>query len=551
MPSSSYRPGLRFFGNHQTAEFCSVLLTVQAVNGSIGAPGGGANTVAILSRNGIDRVEAKNVYAAVSSNFNRQGGPFDGVLQRFLVTQNFVGSLSTEALYAPGDVPEPLFVGGTVDAPIIVTTYVSAPIKVGSVVRRGGANALTVGTALLGNVTATTGSLDGLVVAGAVGGSGSPVTIQSIGECGPISASGSINANITVGTATRAALASLTTGPGQSFAGSLQAATLGTSVIGGSLLGSVNLTTGLASGATLRVQRSLPSTGSVSLGASGVLGLGGQVLINGAASNPAGEWAGTVSVGGTSLSGTPEYSTPSAVLGLGAVGLAPFAIYRQDCFPPQASASAAPLIRNSAFDDANTPPIRIRFYGPITLPTGTTNATNTIRVVREATGGDVDVTADWSATIGSVPFNPFRKELQLSFIAAGGVPITGTYRVETAAAPAPQLACDLGLSTNPAVQTFTYKFTVTDEATGCGSYELDYNQDSVVNPDDLGDFITDYYTDPLVAGPGGYAIACPENSAPFTLGYKAAYTLTGSGQCFEPNPDNLGDYITQYYAECV
>ncbi|MFN0012516.1 MAG: hypothetical protein ACKVS8_12830 [Phycisphaerales bacterium] len=75
----------------------------------------------------------------------------------------------------------------------------------------------------------------------------------------------------------------------------------------------------------------------------------------------------------------------------------------------------------------------------------------------------------------------------------------------------------------------------------------DYNRDQILNPDDLGDFITDYYTDPHIPGPGGYAIACPENEPPFDAGYKAGYTPDASGQCNPPFPDNLGDYITDYF----
>lgn len=64
----------------------------------------------------------------------------------------------------------------------------------------------------------------------------------------------------------------------------------------------------------------------------------------------------------------------------------------------------------------------------------------------------------------------------------------------------------------------------------CYSTLLDYNSDTVVNPDDLGDYITGYFTTPHVAGPGGYAIYCPANDAPYDLGYKAAYPLVGSGR---------------------
>ncbi len=77
---------------------------------------------------------------------------------------------------------------------------------------------------------------------------------------------------------------------------------------------------------------------------------------------------------------------------------------------------------------------------------------------------------------------------------------------------------------------------------------VEYNGDGSLNPDDLGDFITDYFSVPHIPGPGGYAIACPENSPPYDQGYKAAFVPGGGGQCNEPFPDNLGDYITEYFA---
>ncbi len=82
------------------------------------------------------------------------------------------------------------------------------------------------------------------------------------------------------------------------------------------------------------------------------------------------------------------------------------------------------------------------------------------------------------------------------------------------------------------------------------SCPLDYNLDGSLNPDDLGDFITDYFTSPHVPGPGGYAIPCPANEPPYDQGYKAAFTVDLSGQCNPPFPDNLGDYITSYFQGC-
>ncbi len=86
-------------------------------------------------------------------------------------------------------------------------------------------------------------------------------------------------------------------------------------------------------------------------------------------------------------------------------------------------------------------------------------------------------------------------------------------------------------------------------APGPSPCSVDYNLDGVVNPDDLGDFITEYFTEPPIPGPGGYAIACPENEAPYDQGYKAAFVppAAGSGQCFPPFPDNLGDFIAAYF----
>ncbi len=75
---------------------------------------------------------------------------------------------------------------------------------------------------------------------------------------------------------------------------------------------------------------------------------------------------------------------------------------------------------------------------------------------------------------------------------------------------------------------------------------LDYDGSNQINPDDLGDFINDYFTVPPVPGPGGFAVACPENAPPYDLGYKVAFT----GSCDEPMSDVLGDFITAYFDGC-
>ncbi|MFN0012804.1 MAG: hypothetical protein ACKVS8_14315 [Phycisphaerales bacterium] len=79
---------------------------------------------------------------------------------------------------------------------------------------------------------------------------------------------------------------------------------------------------------------------------------------------------------------------------------------------------------------------------------------------------------------------------------------------------------------------------------------LDYNADGSLNPDDLGDFITEYYTVPALPGPGGFASPCKDAAPPYNAGYRTGFTLDGSRWCQEPNPDNLGDYITAYFQGC-
>jgi subtilisin family serine protease len=98
----------------------------------------------------------------------------------------------------------------------------------------------------------------------------------------------------------------------------------------------------------------------------------------------------------------------------------------------------------------------------------------------------------------------------------------------------------------------------------------DYNRDGFRNLDDLGDFITDYYTFPAVPGGAqanapsyagvevGYSYPCPgapDAPAPYdpnayrVFGYRVGYSLDNGNACPPngPNLDNLGDYITLYY----
>jgi hypothetical protein len=104
---------------------------------------------------------------------------------------------------------------------------------------------------------------------------------------------------------------------------------------------------------------------------------------------------------------------------------------------------------------------------------------------------------------------------------------------------------------------------------------LDYNLDTALNLDDLGDFITDFYTQPPIPGgvqpaapslsdrPAGFGSPspnAPDAPAPYApdayrlLGYRVGFSLDGSNtgpvspDAPFPNLDNLGDYVTAFYA---
>ena len=118
---------------------------------------------------------------------------------------------------------------------------------------------------------------------------------------------------------------------------------------------------------------------------------------------------------------------------------------------------------------------------------------------------------------------------------------------------------------------------VFDLATSQGCL-ADYNRDGFVNLDDLGDYVTDYYTQPAIPGglqpeapsysdiPAGFGVACAnagDAPAPYDVnayrqfGFRVAYSSDGSNSCpFDPsqsfpNLDHLGDFLTMFYGESL
>lgn len=278
---------------------------------------------------------------------------------------------------------------------------------------------------------------------------------------------------------------------------------------------------------------------SVEIGSATTLGLGGQVVIQDLLARDPKFVINNVIV-------TPnEYTTNSLFVGGGAIGLHPFPLYRQDAFPPQMTETSAPMIRNVAFTDPSSSQVRLRFYGPVALPSGA-SAIETIRVVRDS--DNTDVTAEWNAVLTAFPFSPGRNQIELTYKTGQfGHPAAGVYRVTNIAAPA-ELQSDAGPGSSLiAVPDFTYMFTVTDNSTGCGSTQLDFNADEVVDQEDLGNFITAYFTEPEpLAGPGGFAVSCFGLAAPYHNGFQADFN-----QDCTIDQEDLNGYIGLFILECL
>lgn len=242
------------------------------------------------------------------------------------------------------------------------------------------------------------------------------------------------------------------------------------------------------------------------------------------------------------------YTTNSLFLGGGAIGVHPFPLYRQDAFPPQMTETSAPMIRNVTFTEPSTSQVRLRFYGPVAVPSGQT-AIDTVRVLRELPNNQTeDVTAEWTAALTVFPFSPGRNQLELRYLYENlnVVPPAGVYRVTSDGAPA-TLVSDAGTFAFPApVPAFTYLFTVTSSATGCGSTALDFDGGGAVDQDDLNGFITAFFTEPAAAGPGGYAVACFGEAPPYNQGFQADFD-----QNCVVSQEDLSAYIGLFIQECL
>ncbi|MBL0922262.1 MAG: hypothetical protein IBJ10_09065 [Phycisphaerales bacterium] len=211
----------------------------------------------------------------------------------------------------------------------------------------------------------------------------------------------------------------------------------------------------LASGRTLLIGRSLVSGAAVNLPSSG---LAGQVTINN--KNISGVMSGSISVGGSALSG-PYYTNTAASLGGGSVGLASFALHEESCFPPHNGAMSGTMLDiGSPYLECVPVPENeavLRFYGPVAI-SGSGTAVKVEFATFAAPNLWTTVTSDFLTTIDSADHRHVVVTRNPSLGAAWPV---GRYRMTRLT---DRLLCEgVGAGSPPQVQTFTYIVDVIDE----------------------------------------------------------------------------------------
>lgn len=169
--------------------------------------------------------------------------------------------------------------------------------------------------------------------------------------------------------------------------------------VGGQLNANVNVVqsgvenismSSLASGKTIK----LGSSYAKDITISSASGLAGQIILNADATSES--WTGVLSVGGSTVSGTPYYTATN--LGGGAAGLVRFAYHPLESHPDD----------NSSLDLANVPnPVEVWWYGPLTAESSTP-----VRVFsRKGCGGMASYRDDTSLFSYSVDSNNRRRLL--------------------------------------------------------------------------------------------------------------------------------------------
>ncbi|HLO40657.1 MAG TPA: hypothetical protein VK176_06505 [Phycisphaerales bacterium] len=416
---------------------------------------------------------------------------------------------------------------------------------------------MTVGGDVLGNITANNSSIRSLTVAGSIGNALNPSTITVSKNIDSLIA-GSIYADVDANIDVATGIATFRTTSGN-FVGSLTGRVLSkyhSSVtqrfwIAGDLDADI-LISDKVNTHTLNTNPEIQIDGEFVSGRKFVIGntlssgttfkfdsasgLKGQVIING--SNGAGTWSGSVVVGSTTLSPTPNYSAASSSLGGGAIGHVPYQLYGNDCSPVFADPPAANQFLQTEIDGSNdtdtdgggpdidswdAKAVTLRFYGPVKTGVNVdhTSVTYTdmpviISYIEPISGNPIDVTHRWKVEMNdSNTSNRPAREIKIrGHKWSGGASDpgmyvhAGTYRVTPRLTGSARLYCDgLNVATPPSVADFEYEFTVgfdcdrdgvldTSPSSTCwragGGCVADYDFSGFVDTEDYDLFVHDF-----------------------------------------------------------
>ncbi|MBL9001721.1 MAG: hypothetical protein JNK25_11355 [Phycisphaerae bacterium] len=158
----------------------------------------------------------------------------------------------------------------------------------------------------------------------------------------------------------------------------------------------------------------------------------------------------------------PEYQTPSVDVGGGAVGLAPFYLYDEDCDPVSGATGTDALLQsefdNVSTDSVPTRPIIVRFYGPVRTDLVSDSPVDLyLRKVLNNTISFTRMPSDsYTVEVNRPGSTGANREIRL--YGAGQYRFSsGQYHIRPRESGPPQLYCDF-VKFNPAVRDFDYIF---------------------------------------------------------------------------------------------
>ncbi len=266
-------------------------------------------------------------------------------------------------------------------------------------------------------------------------------------------------------------------------------------------------------------------------------GLKGQIIINRNNTELAAGtgWKGVVVVGDNGvdtpvvlgpgetdpLHHAPYYELPSSEVGGGAVGLAPFAFYPQDCTPPHGELNEfeGEGVTLDDFDN-NAVPVRLRWYGPVTLPTGI----NSLNAVLELECRDPNNACNWVPLGGLFSFvaNAGGQGRAIGLRSAvGAMPKSGVYRVRYDDAGTPLASNDVdghppvGPFPEPGCENDEEAYTVLvrpgDEEPNSGELcDCDWDQDGYITIPDLFAYLSAWFADTEATGARCFWVVSPQ-----------------------------------------